>query len=188
MKTLIKTFLTYVLNPISMIKIANIGRHIYICKGLHVDHGGGISLQDSVRIGRNCRLSCYQVKQRLGRITIGENCYICDHFSALAGGDIQIGKDTLIASYVSILAENHGMNPEEGVRYGLQELTGKSTVIGNNCWLGEKCIILPGVSVGEWCIVGAGAVVTKDIPPYSIAVGNPAKVIKTYSFDKHCWV
>ena len=187
MKSLIKRCLTYLANPISMLKIAEVGRHIYIGKGLHVDNGKGVYLRESVRLGRNCRISCYDVNKRLGKITIEDNCYICDHFSALAGGDIQVGSHTLVASYVCILAENHGMDPESGVRYGLQELTGKPTIIGSYCWLGEKCIIMPGVSVGDWSIIGAGAVVTKDVPPYSIAVGNPAKIIKRYNFEIHSW-
>ena len=51
--------------------------------------------------------------------------------------------------------------------------------IGNDVWLGAGVIVLPGITIGECSVIGAGAVVTKDIPPYSIAVGNPARVIKT---------
>ena len=57
----------------------------------------------------------------------------------------------------------------------------------NICWVGEKVIIMPGVTIGDRSIIGAGAIVTRDIPPYSIAVGNPAKVIKRYNFKTHSW-
>ena len=93
----------------------------------------------------------------------------------------------MIASGVAIIAENHGMDPECSVRYGNQPLDSKPITIANNCWLGEKVVILQGVSIGEWSIIGAGSVVTKSIPAYSIAVGNPAKVIKVYNKNKHCW-
>lgn len=93
----------------------------------------------------------------------------------------------LIASFVAIVGENHGMDPEYGLLYGKQPLIEKSVKIGENCWIGEKVIILPGVTIGDWAIIGAASVVTSGIPPYSMAVGNPAKLIKTYNFKTHRW-
>ena len=52
-------------------------------------------------------------------------------------------------------------------------------IIGDDCWIGRRVMIMPGVKIGEGCVIGAGAVVTKDIPPYSVAAGVPAKVVKT---------
>ena len=105
----------------------------------------------------------------------------------MAGGEVTIKQDTLIASYVAIIGENHGMDPEIGVKYGKQPLIKLNVEIGNNCWIGEKVVILPNVKIGDWCIIGACSVVNKSIPPYSIAVGNPAKVIKRYNFETHNW-
>ena len=59
--------------------------------------------------------------------------------------------------------------------------------VGDNCWIGEKTTILPGVNIGKGCVIGAMSVVTKDIPDYSIAAGNPARVIKRYDFEAHEW-
>lgn len=187
LKSLIKNILTYIYNPISLFRIKSIGSNVHIGKGLQVNNGRGITLNNSIRLGRYCRLSCYHLNNRLGNIIIEDGCYIGDYFSALAGADVVISEGALIASYVSVLAENHSMNPESGERYGLQELTGSPTSIGSYSWIGEKCIIMPGVSIGDWSIIGAGSVVTKSVPPYSVAVGNPAKVIKRYSFESHSW-
>ena len=94
----------------------------------------------------------------------------------------------MIASNVLISSENHGINPELNIPYMRQNLTSNSVSIGDGCWIGEKVIILPGVDIGKKSIVGAGAVVTKSIPDYSIAVGNPARVIKRYDFTKNSWI
>ena len=68
-----------------------------------------------------------------------------------------------------------------------QPLNSKAINIGDGCWLGEKVCVLPGVTIGKKCIIGAGSIVTKSIPDFSIAVGNPAKVIKKYNFETHKW-
>jgi lipopolysaccharide O-acetyltransferase len=60
-------------------------------------------------------------------------------------------------------------------------------IISKNVWIGESVSILPGVRIGKASIIGANSVVTKDIPDYSIAAGNPAKVIKKYNFATRCW-
>ena len=100
---------------------------------------------------------------------------------------ITIGDDVLFASNVLVTNENHGMNPESNEPYMNQALNSKDVKIGDGCWIGEKVIILPGVSIGEKCIIGAGSVVTKSVPNYSIVVGNPAKIIKKYNFNIKRW-
>ena len=78
-----------------------------------------------------------------------------------------IGHNTIIATI------NHEINPD--IR---RDLIPKKVIIGNNVWIGSGSIILPGTSIGDNAIIGAGSVVNKDIPENTIAVGNPAKVIK----------
>lgn len=142
-----------------------------------------INIGKNVTIGRFARISAFGNNE----IYIHDNVYICHFFSILAGGKISIGENTLIASYVAIISENHGMNPELGIPYGQQNLIENNTLIGKYCWIGEKVVILPGVTIGDWCIIGASSVVTHDIPSYTIAIGNPAKVIKRYNFKTSSW-
>ena len=148
----------------------------------------GISIGDDVTILKNCRFAVY------GNITkpsiiVGNRCYIAFGFTALstANSKIEIGNDVLFASNVLITSENHGIDPETSIPYMNQELTGNEVSIGDGCWIGEKVIILPGVKIGKKCVIGAGSVVTKSVPDFSIAVGNPAKVIKRYDFSKKKW-
>ena len=187
MKTLLKFLLTYLYNFLPLISIKNKGQHLCVGKRLKVQGGNGISIKNDVRIGCDARLACFLQKNQLGSINIDDRCYICDHFTILSASSVKIMHDTLIASYVSIIAENHGIDPTCGVRYGEQELTGAGITIENNCWIGEKSIILQGVTIGQWSIVGAGSVVTKNVPPFSIVAGNPAKIIKTFDFSCKCW-
>lgn len=118
---------------------------------------------------------------------IGNNCSIGNRFSILTADKVLIEDNNLIASDVIIAAENHGINLEEADSYASIKLNSKPVTIKDGCWIGEKVIILPGVTIGRRSIIGAGSVVTKSVPEYSIAVGNPAKVIKRYNMDNHQW-
>lgn len=151
---------------------------------------------DKVQIGNNTtllsnsRLAVFGDFFSAPNISIGNNCYIGFNFTALsfAKSKLVIGNNVLIASNVTITNENHGMNPYSDIPYMNQELSSSDVIIGDGCWIGEKVCILPGVRIGNKSIIGAGAVVTKSIPEYSIAVGNPAKVIKKYNFEQKRWV
>lgn len=144
-------------------------------------HSRGLILGKNIRFGDDNRVDFYAN----GKLLIGNNSYIVNRNSFLVGADIEIGEKALIASDVMIASENHIPNPEESDIYGKLEM--KPVRIGKGCWLAEKVCVMPGVTIGDFCVIGAASVVTKDIPPYSIAVGNPAKVIKTYNLNNHCW-
>lgn len=150
--------------------------------------GRGLSVGDATTILEHSRIQNFHIQgQNPPRIEIGNRCYICYYFTILNASSVSIGDDVLIASHVMISSENHGIDPESDIPYMHQPLISQPVVIGDGCWIGEKVCILPGVSIGKKCIIGAGSVVTKSIPDYSIAVGNPAKVIKRYNFTIHNW-
>ena len=91
-------------------------------------------------------------------------------------GKITIGNNVFIAPNVSIITEEHAMDAVQRAQ-GL-EYTHPVT-IGDNVWICTGAIVLPGVTIGDSSVIGAGSVVTKDIPPNSLAVGNPCRVIRT---------
>lgn len=185
-KEIIKIIRSFLYNGIDILRFKSIKIPFDVGKGLKTNNPHKILFSNNVRIGRYGRLSCFGNSSE-PLIKFENNVYIGDFFSAIAGGEIYIKKNTLIASYVAIISENHGMDPECGIGYGKQPLIEKTTTIGENCWIGEKVTILPGVNIGDWSIIGASSVVASDIPSYSIAVGNPAKVIKKYNFESHKW-
>lgn len=107
-------------------------------------------------------------------IKVGQNVFInaCCRFQDQGG--IEIGDGSLIGHNTTIATLNHDFNPSKR-----QNLTPSPVKIGKNVWIGSDCTILPGVEIGDGAIIGAGSVVTKSVPKNSIAVGNPARVIKT---------
>jgi len=109
-------------------------------------------------------------------ISIGDNSGI-GHKSSVAPYTT-IGKNVMIAPEVIMYSQNHKIDRVDipMCEQGFGEI--EPITIGDDVWIGRRVMILPGVHIGDGCIIGAGAVVAKDIPPYSIAIGNPAKVIK----------
>ena len=117
-------------------------------------------------------------------IFLGENVFINFNCTILDGAKVTIGSDTIIAPNVQICATGHPTDPKArhipdggGTRLAI---SAKPVSIGSNCWLGAGCIVTPGVSIGDNCTIGAGSVVVKDIPPDSLAVGSPARVVKSF--------
>lgn len=111
------------------------------------------------------------------KISIGSNVWInreCQFYAShfIKDAEIVIGNNIAFGPGVTIFSAGH-----DYTRIDLPD-TAQSVIIKDNVWIGGRTIILPGVIIGEGCIIGAGSVVTKSLLPYSVAVGNPAKVIK----------
>jgi acetyltransferase-like isoleucine patch superfamily enzyme len=101
-------------------------------------------------------------------------------------GPVTMGSGSGLGQHVFVSGFNHGY--EDGAKNSSQQaLVIKPTIIEEDAHIGANSVILAGVTVGKRCQIGAGSVVTKDIPPYSIAVGNPAKVIKQFNHSSGIW-
>ena len=147
-----------------------------------------IKIEKGFTTGRGCRIETFTK----GTLIIGENCQINDNVDSGSVEKIIIGINVLIASKVFITDHNHGNYSEEdqdspNISPIERKLISKPVYIEDNVWIGEMCSILPGVTIGEGSIIGSNSLVSKNIPSYSIAVGNPAKIIKRYDKNSKKW-
>lgn len=154
-----------------------------------------IKIGNRFTAGFGCRIEAFPLNDSNNEycIKIGDNVQINDYVHIGAVGEIVIGNNVLMASKIYISDHNHGSYddlisdhpmsiPEE------RKAICKPVRIGDNVWLGESVCVLPGVTIGEGSIIGALSVVSKSIPAFSIAVGNPAKVVKKYDFEINKWI
>jgi lipopolysaccharide O-acetyltransferase len=152
-----------------------------------------------IRLGRNLTTGVGVRIEAVGNpagpicLSIGNDVEINDYVHIGAFVNIYIGDNVLIASRVFITDHNHGeysgCNRDNAPHTipGKRKVFGKPVRIEDRVWIGEGVCILPGVSIGEGSIIGAGAVVTKDVAANSIAVGNPAKVVRVYNVISGYW-
>lgn len=180
-------------------KIKKILRLPYIsylkCKGMEIDFTSSMPINtvienyNCIKVGKHCNfdrrniLRVWNINNNKSYIDIGNNFCGGNDLKILCCGSIKIGNNVSCAGNIFITSENHGLNPMTE-SFNDNELEISNIVIEDGVWIGEKVIILPGVTIGKKSIIGAGSIVTKDIPPYTIAVGNPAKVIKKWNFYK----
>ncbi|RFM26662.1 DapH/DapD/GlmU-related protein [Deminuibacter soli] len=152
-----------------------------------------------IRIGKDfttgygCRIEVFPRSEASGTcMAIGDNVQINDYVHISAVESLTIGNNVLIASKVFISDHNHGSYTLESSDSPLsipanRPLPSKPVRIEDNVWIGESVCVLPGVTIGAGCVIGALSVVTRSIPPYSIAVGSPAKVVKVFNMETQVW-
>jgi acetyltransferase-like isoleucine patch superfamily enzyme len=139
-------------------------------KGIDND---GIYISENVFVGRGTILSC-----KNGDIILEKNVNIGFNSEIFSGSKVVIGQNTLIAAYVYIIGGGHDYSRAD-IPISEQEKPSYGIKVGKNCWLGAGSKVFDGVSIGEDTIIGAGAVVSRDIPPFSVATGIPARVAKS---------
>jgi acetyltransferase-like isoleucine patch superfamily enzyme len=149
-----------------------IGKNVIFERGVLVFHPENISLGDDIYIGHNTILKGYFKNiMEIGSGTwIGQNCFF--H----SAGGLTIGENVGIGPYVKILSSSH--IPQIGTPILHCPLEFKEVVVESGSDLGTGAILLPGVRIGEGSIVGAGSVVTKDVPKFAVVAGVPARLIR----------
>lgn len=180
LRLLIDFFFTRILFP----KARLIRRPFYIRGKDHIEWSSGLTG------GVGLRIDCFSFGKK-PVLTIGRDVQINDYVHIACVDNIYIGNNVLIASKVFITDHNHGClsgDPEIQIPPKDRKITSNPVCIEDNVWLGENVVVLPGITIGQSSIIGASSVVTKSIPSYSIAVGNPAKVIKRYCDKRNKWV
>lgn len=144
---------------------------------LEIEYTATVLAQKGMTILTPFRISNIENLHFASPAYIGENA----HFQLL--GKLVLGEGVIIGPQCTVLTGNH-VYEGNAIPYS-KDYDIKSTVIGDYVWIGYGVTILPGVSIGDGVIIGAKSVVTKDIPPYAIAVGNPARVIKYRNIDRY---
>ena len=161
-------------------KFKRLGKKVIFERGVRVFHPENIEIGDNVYIGHNTFLKGYYKNSlRIGDDSwVGQNCFL--H----AGGGITICRAVGIGPGVQILSHQHIEDSDlsKPLLFCKQEY--KEVVIEDGCDIGMGSILLPGVTIGCASIVGAGSVVTKDVPAYSVVVGNPARILRKRKFYK----
>ncbi len=175
--------------------VKNSGENVYISPKAIIRNANKLSLGDNtvversvqlvidaknsfINLGTDAYLASYcRLRTFEGWITAGANLGV-SNFSFLAGqGGLRIGDNVRIGPHVVIYASNHIFS-DPHIPIAKQGMSARGITIEDDIWIGAGAIILDGVRIGKGSVIGAGAVVTKDIPPYSIAAGVPAKIIK----------
>jgi acetyltransferase-like isoleucine patch superfamily enzyme len=121
-------------------------------------------------------------------VVIGNNVYIGRHAYFTSINSILIGDGSVLSDYVYISDLSHGFDPGAGLIMK-QPLQSKGPVVlGKNCFLGFGVSVMPGIALGEWCVVGANSVVTQSFPAFSMIAGAPARLLKTFCHEKKQWI
>jgi len=152
---------------------AMLGRRIILDSriGCKVDPGGHITINDYCEIRTGVLLDVW------GKLTIDARTFVGQGTVIGVQERVEIGADCLIGEYVTIRDQDHRIaNTDQAIREQGYEVA--PIRIGNDVWLGAKVTVCKGVNIGTGCVVGANAVVTRDLPPYSVAIGVPARVIR----------
>lgn len=175
-------------------------RHFELSSGLGSDGAGKgclLSGTERISIGKDCFFGAgtelaapvnHFGQELAADLRIGNHVRCVGGCRITCAGSIVLEDDVLLGPEVFITDHNHGMDPKTADGYSRQPLVIRNVRICRGAWLGQRVCVLPGVTVGAHSIVGAGSVVTKDIPPYSIAVGAPARVVKTWDTAQKRWI
>ena len=141
-----------------------------------------ITIGKHVSILKNCLLECSPSEDNNPEMVLGNDISLGEYSHITGARRIVIGDGLLTGRFVLITDNTHGRNTESELM--LNPLARKiyspgAITIGKNVWIGDKATILPNVTIGDGAVIAANAVVAKDVPPYSVVAGCPAKVVKT---------
>jgi len=153
-----------------------IGDRVFLGQNCWINPGGKTG---EIRFGNDAFVAHFcTLRAEGGRIIIGNNAQISRNCYLNGAGDIEIGDDTMLGPNISVVSVSH-VHSRPDIPMRLQGVKKARIHIESDVWIGANATVSAGATIGKGAVVGAGAVVTKDIPPYSIAVGVPAKVIRS---------
>jgi acetyltransferase-like isoleucine patch superfamily enzyme len=165
------------------------GKDVYIEPGVVINRPRFVEVGNYVRIKRNTSINLHPKDKKSKEILlfIGDHVIISEGCIISACNRIVIEENVGISPNVMII--DNSRKPGDIIRPSKEQKLEIGTVhIGADSWIAYGACVLPNVTIGRHCIIGALSVVNRDIPPYSVAVGSPAKVVKRYDFDRKEWV
>ena len=124
------------------------------------------------------------INNGVGNVIIGDHSIV--GLGTVIIGPVTIGNHVLMAQHIVASGLNHGYD-DVSLPISQQPVTTSPIIIEDECWIGANAVITSGVIIGKHSVVAGGAVVTKNVPPFSVVAGNPARVIKQYDFDRKEW-
>ncbi|MBI9038604.1 MAG: acyltransferase [Bacteroidales bacterium] len=157
------------------------GKHTVIRRNTRMD----VLPFNNFHIGKNSIIESFStINNGVGNVIIGDRSKI--GISNVVIGPIKIGNDCIFAQNIVLSGLNHGyedvnISPED------QPITATEILVEDEVWIGANAVVVAGVTIGKHSVVAAGSVVTKDVPPYSVVGGNPAKILKQYNPEAKKW-
>lgn len=185
-----RSFWRHFRNAKNRMVFGHYGRNVYIFPGVHIIRPRYISIGDNVTIGNDTDLFVHPLRRDSKEfiIQIGNNVHIGRSNILGARKSIILEENVLVGPHVMIGDHSHRYENVD-IPVKMQETTEAGPVrIERDSWIGANVFILPNVTIGRHSVIGANAVVNRDIPAFSVAVGVPARVIRRYNFDLKQWV
>lgn len=165
--------------------------------GVIIERPHRISAPKYIRVGdrtfihRNAMITPileYEGMRYTPTVSIGSDVYIGPNLYLACLGRVVIGDGSVLSEYVYINDSSHGIDPDGGPIMKQPLVHGGDVVIGKSCFLGLRVAIMPGVTLGDHCVVGTNSVVMKSFPPYSMLSGSPARLLGQYDRATKTWV
>lgn len=163
------------------------------CRPIDIRGRKYINFGTKLSLGVGCRLEIFSNGRNEPSLVFGNDVQINDYVHIVAMESVTIGDNVLMASHIFISDNSHGSykgddNDSDPCTPPIKRDYPTAPIsIGDNTWICEGVMIMPGTTIGKGCIIGAHSIVRGNIPDYSIAAGNPAKVIKKYNFATKHW-
>ena len=156
---------------------SNIDRTCYIGQNVSLGPVAKAGKIVSIKVGAGCEIGKgVEINPWFGWVLIGRNVFVGPYVVIYGHGGVEIGDNSLISMHCCIVSSNHTVPSRDQLIRDHPDIP-LPTKIGCDVWLGAGVRVMGGVNIGDGCVVGAGAVVVRDLPPYSISVGVPAKII-----------
>lgn len=173
---------------LNVLRYAELKKRSFIEKPFLLTGVHSMFLGENVKIWPFARIEVFSGNKSDPALKILDNTVIQPFVHIAVAEKITIGRHCLIASHVYITDHDHNIDlPRSDPSYR-DNLQTSAVVLADYVWVGEKVNILKGVTIGKSSIIGAGSTVTRSIPPYSLALGTPAKVVKTWDSNSETWV